>query len=388
MRAALQAFMKRPTTWVGIITAFMFQIIFSVIWMTGYDGVTDRTDQLRIAIVNEDAVMGEAIAANLLEKLPFDMVQSESLEAARTELDERELQMVVHIPSDFSQKAADAAGTGSIDYYINESNPALIKSIMSGAATQITAEVNKQAVAMGVQKTLAGANVPEEQAAAASASLSERVTANVQSTNVVEGMNNQMVPMMMVLASYVGAMIMGMNLEQSSMAIAGSTSKWSRFAARSVINIAAAALVSLVGSTLLVSLGGQVEQGFLHLWGFQLLFLLVFMFVSQAFLYLFGMAGMLFNIILLSAQLVSSGAIVPRELLSDFYTGLGAALPATYAVDGNMNILFGGPGVGSDALMLGVIGAAAIAISAAAVLFKSGKPVQQPQVAVAGHQSK
>ncbi|MCR2803428.1 YhgE/Pip domain-containing protein [Paenibacillus soyae] len=388
MRDALQAFMKRPTTWVGIITAFMFQIIFSVIWMTGYDGVTDRTDQLRIAVVNEDAGMGQAIATNLLESLPFDMVQSESLEAAKAELDERELQMVVHIPADFSQKAADAAGTGSIDYLINESNPALIKSIMSGAATQITAEVNKQAVAMGVQQTLAGANVPAEQAAAVSASLSERVTSKVQSTNVVEGMNNQMVPMMMVLASYVGAMIMGMNLEQSSLAIASQTSKWRRFAARSVINVAAAVLVSLVGSTLLVSLGGQVEQGFLHLWGFQLLFLLVFMFVSQSFLYLFGMAGMLFNIILLSAQLVSSGAIVPRELLSEFYTGLGAALPATYAVDGNMNILFGGPGVGSDAGMLALIGAVAIAVSAAAVLFKSSKPVQQPQAAIASHQSK
>ncbi|MEK3882364.1 ABC transporter permease [Paenibacillus sp. PL2-23] len=372
MRSTLQAFMKRPTTWVGIITAFMFQVIFSVIWMTGYDGVTDRTDQLRIAIVNEDTVMGGAIAGNLLNNLSFDMIEFELLEAARTELDERKLQMVVHIPADFSLKVADAAGSGSIDYYINESNPALIKSIMSGAAAQITAEVNRQAVKMGVQQTLAAANMPEEQAAAASASLSERVVSNVQSTNVVEGMNNQMVPMMMVLASYVGAMIMGMNLEQSSMVIAASTGKWSRFAARSLINVVSATLVSLVGSTLLVSLGGQVEQGFLHLWGFQLLFLLVFMFVSQMFLYLFGMAGMLFNIMLLSVQLVSSGAIVPRELLSDFYTGLGAALPATYAVDGNMNILFGGPGVGGDAGMLAIIGFAAIALSAVSVMFKRG----------------
>ncbi|RIX50841.1 ABC transporter [Paenibacillus nanensis] len=383
MRNVLQAFMKRPTTWVGILTALMFQVIFSVIWMTGYNGVTDRTDQLRIAVVNEDTVMGQAVAANLVENLPFDMVQMDSLETAREELNERELQMVVHIPADFSQKASDPNGQGSLGYYLNESNPALIKSIMSGAATQITAEVNKQAVAMGIQKTLAGANVPEEQASAASASLSERVKADMQSSNVVQGMNNQMVPMMMVLASYVGAMIMGMNLEQSSMAVAAQAGKWSRFAARSIINVIAAVAVSLVGSTLLVSLGGQVEQGFLHLWGFQLLFLLTFMFVSQMFLYLFGMAGMLFNIMLLSAQLVSSGAIVPRELLSDFYTGLGSALPATYAVDGNMNILFGGPGVGSDAAMLVLIAVVAIAVSSVAVLLKA-KGAAQPQVAIAG----
>lgn len=384
MKSALQAFMKRPTTWVGIITAFMFQIIFSVIWMTGYNGVTDRTDQLRIAIVNEDTAMGQAIAGNLAQQLPFDIVPMTSLEAARSDLNEREIQMVLHIPSDFSEQASKADGQASLQYYLNESNPALIKSMMSGAAAQITSQVNRQAVAMGIQQTLIGMNVPEEQAAAAAPGLSERVKAEVVSSNVVQGMNNQMVPMMMVLASYVGAMIMGMNLEQSSMAVAAQAGKWRRFGVRAVINIVSAVFVSLVGATLLMALGGQVDQGFLQLWGFQLLFLVTFMFVSQMFLFLFGMAGMLFNIMLLSAQLVASGAIVPRELLSDFYTGLGQWLPATYAVDGTMNVLFGGPSVGSDAGMLVIIALAAAAISACAVLVK-GQTVRQPKVAIAGH---
>jgi uncharacterized phage infection (PIP) family protein YhgE len=91
------------------------------------------------------------------------------------------------------------------------------------------------------------------------------------------------------------------------------------------------------------------------------------------FLYLFGMAGMLFNIMLLSAQLVSSGTIVPRELLSDFYVGLGAVLPATYAVEGNMNLLFGGPGVGQEAAVLFLITAVAVMISAAAVAVKGSR---------------
>lgn len=388
MKTALQAFLKRPTTWVGIITALMFQIIFSVIWMTGYNGVTDRTDNLRIAIVNEDSGIGQAMSANLPEQLPFTMLEIDSLDKAKAELNDRELQMIVHIPADFSHKAVDASGKGSLRFYINESNPALIKSMMSGVAAQITAEVNKQVVATGIEKTLADMNVPKEQSTAAAMSLSERVTADIQSTNVVQGMNNQMLPMMMVLASYVGAMIMGMNLEQSSMAVASSAGKWRRFAARSVINAVSAAVVSLVGSTLLISLGGQVEQGFLQLWGFQMLFLLTFMFVSQMFLYVFGMAGMLFNIMLLSAQLVSSGAIVPRELLSDFYTALGSAFPATYAVDGTMNILFGGPGIGSDALALCLIGIAAIVVSAAAVMMKNQPLRQSAQVAIANHKGK
>ncbi|MDQ0115704.1 YhgE/Pip domain-containing protein [Paenibacillus harenae] len=385
MGTAIKAFMKRPTTIVGIVTALMFQIIFSVIWMTGYNGVTDRVDQLRIAVVNEDTQFGQQIAANLVKELPFDMVQIDNLDEAKEQLDARELQMVVHVPADFSQKASVQGEQASVQYLINESNPALIKSIMSGAASQMTSEINTQAVSAGLQNVLGSLNMPEEQATAAAASLSQRVVSDIQSTNIVQGMNNQMVPMMMVLASYVGAMIMGMNLEQSSMAVSGQVSRWRRFGARSIINTVAALFVSLVGATLLVALGGQIEQGFLLLWLFEFVFLLTFMFVSQMFLYLFGMAGMLFNIMLLSAQLVSSGAIVPRELLSDFYTGLGSALPATYAVDGNMNLLFGGPSIGTDLLSLIVITVVAAAISVFAVAIKRPQPVPQPTAAIASH---
>lgn len=384
MKKAFLAFLKRPTTWVGIITALMFQIIFSAIWMTGYDGVTDRTEQLRIAVVNEDQRMGQQIAESLVQNLPFDMSREDSLDAAKQLLDERELQMIVFFPADFTRQASAQEGTASIQYLVNESNPALIKSVMSGAAAQITAEVNRQAVTGGVHAVLSQMNMPEEQASAAAQGLSQRVTADIQSTNVVQGMNNQMVPMMTVLASYVGAMIMGMNFEQSSMAIGGSVGKWRRFAVRTIVNIGAAVLVSLIGASLLSAFGGQMEQGFLKLWLFQMLFMLTFIFVSQMFLYVFGMSGMLFNIILLSAQLVSSGAIVPRELLSDFYVKLGNALPATYAVEGNMNLLFGGPGVGPDAAALTVITAAAAAVSAFAVLAKRRAAAPQPVVSIAG----
>ncbi|WP_416202257.1 YhgE/Pip domain-containing protein [Paenibacillus sp. JDR-2] len=371
LKQALRAFMKRPTTWVGIITALTFQIVFSLIWMTGYDGVTDRANQLHIAVVNKDQQLGEQVAANLLKELPFQMSRQDDLDAAKQQLDDRKLQMIIYMPEDFTQKTASPDGQANIQYWINESNPALIKSMMNGVAQQVTAEVNKQAVAAGVKTTLGvTAKLPEDQAATAAQSLSERVTADIQSTNAIHGMNNQMVPMMMVLASYVGAMIMGMNLEQSAMAVSAGVSRWRRFGARSIINIAAAVVVSLVGSTLLYALGGQIEQGFIHLWLFEMLFLLTFMFVSQMFLYLFGMAGMLFNIMLLSAQLVSSGTIVPRELLSDFYTGLGSVLPATYAVEGNMNLLFGGPGVGHEAAVLFLITAVAVAVSAAATGLK------------------
>ncbi|KEQ21566.1 hypothetical protein ET33_37050, partial [Paenibacillus tyrfis] len=69
-------------------------------------------------------------------------------------------------------------------------------------------------------------------------------------------------------------------------------------------------------------------------------------------LLLFGMSGMLMNILLLSVQLVTSGAMMPRELLSAFYLRLGESLPAFYAVEGSMDILFGGTGTGASAVSL------------------------------------
>jgi len=371
----LQAFMKRPTTWIGIATALMFQLIFSVVWMTGYDGVNDRMSQLTVGIVNEDAGFGAKIAEQLGTSLPVKTELFPSNEDALEKLNDRELQMVIRIPAEFSAAASDAGKTASIQYTLNESNPATIKSMMSSVAAQVTATVNKMAVGQGISRSLAQANVPAEQAAAAGGALSERVVSDMQSINRVEGMNNQMVPMMMVLASYVGAMIMGMNMEQSSMALAaaGASGKWRRFGTRAFINLIAAAVVSLVGTSLVMALGGQAEQGFFALWGTVFIILLTFMFVSQMFLLLFGMAGMLFNILTLSAQLVSSGAMVPRELLPDFYVGLGNGLPATYAVRGLMDVLFGGGGLGAAIGAMLIIAAAAVAVGALAVALKPQK---------------
>ena len=49
-----------------------------------------------------------------------------------------------------------------------------------------------------------------------------------------------------------------------------------------------------------------------------------FLSVTQMFIVLFGPAGMVFNIISLSIQLVTFGVIVPKALLSNFYQTVGS----------------------------------------------------------------
>ncbi|MBS9806427.1 hypothetical protein ACFU6E_24275 [Bacillus cereus] len=64
---------------------------------------------------------------------------------------------------------------------------------------------------------------------------------------------------------------------------------------------------------------------------------------------------MIFNIISLSLQLVSSGVIVPHEMLSKTYQTIGELFPATYAVNGYYTIIFGGTGLGNNIISLSLI---------------------------------
>ncbi|NEN84211.1 YhgE/Pip domain-containing protein [Paenibacillus elgii] len=386
MFQALRAYLKKPATIIGIVTAMMFQIIFSLVWMSGYQGVNENVKQLKIAVVNEDQGVGKRVEEQLVSSLPFRMISEPSLSRAQEKLNNREVQMVLHLPADFSKQLQAQGQKGRIDYYINESNPALIKSIMQGVANGVTATVGKEAAAMGMQAMLVQANMPAAQAQSVAQGISDKVESNIESVNPVQGMHNQMVPMMMVLASYVGAMIMGMNIQQATAMLGPSFSRWSKFGARVIINVVSAVFIALIGSSLVVAMGGQTAAGFVSLWLFQTLFLMAFMFFSQMFLIVFGMAGMLFNIAMLSIQLVSSGAMVPRELLGGFYHTFSEFLPATYAVDGGMNVLFGGPSVSADAGALVAITLSCLVVGLAATgLRREGRAAVKPAGAAAAN---
>jgi YhgE/Pip-like protein len=377
LKQALGAFLKQGTTKVGIITAIMFQLLFSLIWMTGYSGVSDNTKNLKIAIVNEDQGMGNTVASNLKANLPFQTEQIDSNDKAQEMLNNRQVQMVIHISSDFTNKLQTPGQTAPISYTINESNPSMMKPVMQAVAGNVTETVNKEAVAAGASAALTQLTpkLPAEQAGNIAQGLANKVTSDIQSTNKVKDMPNQMLPMMLVLASIVGTMIMGMNFSVSTNLVGASVSKMGKLAARFMLTVVAAVVVGLISATMVVALGGHVEKGFMALWSFESLFLLTFAFVAQMFLTLFGNAGMLFNIAMLSLQLVSSGAIVPRELLSNFYHSMSNAFPATYAVNGLMNILFGGPGVGKEISLLLLIAVIALIIDFVVVSIKKVKTI-------------
>lgn len=357
MKAAFQAFFTQRTTWVGVGAAILFQLVFGLVWMTGYDGVNDRMNELKVAVVADEQTA--FIMQSLATQLPVEIVPMPQLQAAQDALQARDIQMILHLQMAITEVGSAPIPKVQLTTYINEANASMLRSIM----TSISAKV---------EQGLSQAQLQQAAAATGNAALmtlqqTSSVDAKTVILNEAGGMSRQMIPLMMVLASYVGAMLMALNLDQSAQAVAGQIGRWRRFIVRVIMSIGTAVVVSTCGTSLVALLGGAVSGGAWSLFGFQALMVAVFMLTAQMFVLLFGQGGMVFNIVLLSLQLVTSGAMVARPLLSNGYQVVSEWLPATYSVDGIMNIMFGGSGTSTDISALLTIGLVALGIGAAAV---------------------
>lgn len=372
----LKQFFKHPETFVGIATAFAFLLIFFCVWMTAYDGVTDRIDKLRIGFVNEDKQMGLMIEKEMMN-VPFEVKKYQSINAAKKDMNQRELDMIMQIPADFSNQLQEKDQT-EINYFINQANASLAKQIMDGAAKEITQSISKnvdgykqQVILSDLPKQLEANVASKEFAQNITKSISQvlqsfsnqSVKRSVEKTNNVDGFSVTMVPLMIVLASFVGSMIMSLNVNMVSSKLKNNYSKWSIFLARQIINLGASILLTFITLLFLVIFDIETNTSLFETGLFQILVYFSFLSLTQMFVVLFGPAGMLFNIVCLSMQLVTSGVIVPKVLLSSFYQTVGSYLPATYVADGYYTVIFGGESLTTDMINLLFVSAVTIFIA-------------------------
>lgn len=362
----LKQFFKYPETFIGIVTAFAFLLIFFCVWMTAYDGVMDRIDKLKIGLVNEDEQIGAMIEKEIINNVPFEIKSYQSINTAKQDMNERKLDMVMQIPASFS-KQLEKNEEGIINYFINQANASLAKQMMDGAAKTITQSLNenvyvyKQQLIISKLPQQMDSVVPSKEVAK---SLTENISqvlqslkvnsvqASVEKTNNTEGFAATMVPMMIVLASFVGSMIMSLNINIVSLKLKNEHSKWTIFVVRQIINLGASLLLASITLLFLAIFNIELNTAFFATGIFQVLVYFSFLSLTQMFVILFGPVGMLFNITALSLQLVTSGVIVPKAMLSSFYQTIGCYLPATYAADGYYTVIFGGESLTSDMLTL------------------------------------
>ncbi|MCM2676882.1 YhgE/Pip domain-containing protein [Alkalicoccobacillus plakortidis] len=370
--------LKQPTTKAGIIIALVFQIVFFCVWLTAYDGVQERITELDVALVNEDTEAGMMIADQIEQNLPLTIDTTLTEAEAEEALQERTIQMIVHIPNDFTEKLSSDE-KAEITYSINQASATVGKQALEQIATKLTTTINEQVaaqqLAMGGEQfvsQLSDSGLPEQAVTTIQEQLSATldqvdlapITADINRVNETEGFAATMIPMMLVLASFVGSMTMNMQIQVSVMGLARKgLNKWSVFWSRQLLNVLVSAGLAFLTYGLIAIFDISVTLPFWTVWFYQFLVFLSFLLVSQTFLILLGPAGMMGNIVLLSMQLVTSGVIVPVAMLSPFYQTISSILPATYAADGYFTVIFGGTGVTQEFLPLLMIMAVVLIIS-------------------------
>ncbi|MGV3240510.1 ABC transporter permease, partial [Streptococcus hyovaginalis] len=191
----------------------------------------------------------------------------------------------------------------------------------------------------------------------------QSVQTTVEKTNNVDGFAPTMVPMMMVLASYVGSMIMSLNMNIVSSKIKSNYNKWSIFLVRQIINIGASILLSGITLLLFAIFNIELHTSIMESGIFQIFVYFSFLSLTQMFVILFGPGGMLFNILALSLQLVTSGVIIPKTMLSSFYQTIGSYLPATYASNGYYSLIFGGMSLTTEMMALLIVSAVTLFVA-------------------------
>ncbi|MFK4310664.1 YhgE/Pip-like protein [Bacillus sp. RC242] len=335
----LKQFLKRPGTYVGMVVALSFQLIFFCVWLTAYDGVDERADQMRIAIVNGDANIGSKMAEGLRKNLPFQAEKETSMEKAKEKMNNHAYDMIIEIPASFS-KDINEAGKTNLNFHINQANAMMAKQMMEGAAKQIRDNVNKEIASYKKQEIVGKLQaVGYENVEVMKGLTEDSIGFTVHKVNDAKGFSVNMVPLMIVLASFVGAMIMSMELSKVAKEVKNG---WSNFVSRQIINGTVSILLACITIGLMEGFQIEMHETVWSILMFQAIVFFAFLSLTQMFITVFGNAGMIFNIISLSLQLVSSGVIVPHAMLSKTYQTIGELFPATYAANGYYTIIFGG----------------------------------------------
>lgn len=356
----IKKFLKHKMVIGAIIMAVFYQIVFTVVWMTGYSAVPNNLNNLRIGIVNEDPGFEDTLDG-LKNELPFKNIEFETIDEAKLELETREIEMIMQVPSGFMTDIQQIDNHAQMTYIINESNPTMSVSTMDKISESVTQNLNNQVSAQITKGTFVSMQIPEEQAEGMTSAINTRVVADVNHINESGNMASQMIPMLFGIIAFVSSMIFSMNMQKGVDEVF--ENRWRGFFTGKGFQALCALAIPLITTVFLFICAPPLKVGFLQMWMFLSLSVFVCMQLSQVFILLFGDMGMLFNVALIVVQTINCGFTIPSVSLGTFYEKLAHATPMTYIVTENRNLLFGGSNHWEQIYPLLIIGIVSIAVS-------------------------
>lgn len=328
----------------SIFMGVFYAIAMLGIFLPGYTAIPGNMDQLKVAIVNEDAGQyGAQIAGQLTESLPFKTIKTDvSNEKAMDQLEHNKLALVVHIPDDFSANIQSGKVSAGIDFTVNEASATMVSSAMSSVVTQINNQLSANFSQQTAQGVLKNFNVPEEQAAAMAAQIENSYVGNyVVINDVPNGMHNNMLPMFLTMAGYVGAMIASMQLVASFKANRGKASKTKLFIFVQLTALLIAVLSTVVALAISFSVADVDLSLLLPVAAQQILMYMAAFNVCAIMVFLVGEGGMVLNIPILLMQTIANGATMPRDMMYTPYDWFGRITPMYYSVQAYLAQMFG-----------------------------------------------
>ncbi|MBY3622844.1 ABC transporter permease [Acinetobacter sp. CUI P1] len=337
-------FLKSKGAIGSIFMGVFYAIAMLGIFLPGYTALPGNMDDLKIAIVNDDAGQyGAQISSQFSESLPFKMIKTDiSNKKAMDELEHNKLALVVHIPEEFSANVQSGKLSASIDFTVNEASATMVSSAMSS----VVGEINKQLSANFSEQTAKGVlmnfNVPEEQATAMAKQIENSYVGNyVVINDVPDGMHNNMLPMFLTMAGYVGAMIASMQLVASFKANRGKASKTKLFMFVQLTALLIAVLSTVVALAIAFSIADVDLSLLLPVAAQQILMYMAAFNVCAIMVFLVGEGGMVLNIPILLMQTIANGATMPRDMMYTPYDWFGRITPMYYSVQAYLAQMFG-----------------------------------------------
>ncbi|UOK61592.1 hypothetical protein MT997_24350 [Paenibacillus sp. OVF10] len=233
---------------------------------------------------------------------------------------------------------------------------------------------------------LSSMQVPAEQSKQIVESTMGKVSSDIVLSNPQPaGMQNQMAPMFITMALYVGAMIYAMQSIGGMQHLQGQMGKWKAFFAMRGANLLISILAPLVGIGIYFMVQGYGVEVFLKMWMVHSLQLFVSIEFTSIFIMLLGQGGMLINMIFVLSQSIANGTSMSPEMMPGYFKFVSLITPMFYSTHLDYNILFGGGKTVEYSVGLALVGVGAFVINTAIHHFKKAKqidttqePVQQP----------
>lgn len=332
----------------GAIASIFMGVFYAVsmlgIFLAGYTAIPGNIDRLPVAIVNDDAgEYGKTIEKSLVKQLPFKEIDTDiSNKKAQGKLSDTDLALVIHIPESFSKDLQSGKTTAKIDFSYNESTATAASSSIASVAKTINDQLNANFAEQTAVGMLQGMQIPEEQAKAMAKQIESSYEGNIKVMNdVPDGMHNNMLPMFLTMALYVGAMIAAMQLVGQFRENRNKASKKRLFAYMQITSLIIGVIAGVISTGIAFAVADVDNSLFMQVWGQQILVYWACFNFTSIMVFLLGDGGMVLNIPILLSQTIANGATVAYDMMYAPFQWIAHISPMFYSVQAYYSNLFG-----------------------------------------------